>query len=117
MSEGMLLIKDGEGAIAIAGVMGGRNSEIKEDTKTIVIESANFDCDNIRLTSKKLGLRTEASSRFEKGVDAGLTVIAADRVCYLIESIGAGKVIGGSVDVHPVTDRPGTIFEIGRAHV
>ena len=110
LSEGMLLIKDGEGAIAIAGVMGGRNSEIKDDTQTIVIESANFDCDNIRSTSKKLGLRTEASSRFEKGIDAGLTMTAADRVCFLIESIGAGKVVGGSVDFHPVISRRETIF-------
>lgn len=110
LSAGMLLIKDGEGAVAIAGVMGGRNSEIKEDTKTIVIESANFDCDNIRSTSKKLGLRTEASSRFEKGIDAGLTAVAADRVCYLIEAIGAGKVVGGSVDSYPVISRPEPVF-------
>lgn len=101
LSEGMLLIKDRERGIAVAGVMGGLNSEIKEDTDTIIIESANFNGDSIRLTSKKLGLRTEASSRFEKGIDPNLTGAAADRVCRLIEIIGAGTVVGGCADVYP----------------
>ena len=97
----MLMIKDAERSIAIAGVMGGLNSEIEEDTKTIIIESANFNGDNIRTTAKKLGLRTEASARFEKGIDPNLTEAAADRVCRLIELVGAGKVCKGSVDVYP----------------
>ncbi|MFA5634400.1 MAG: phenylalanine--tRNA ligase subunit beta [Anaerovoracaceae bacterium] len=102
LSEDMLLIKDGERSVAIAGVMGGLNSEIVGDTTTIIVESANFQEDNIRSTSKKLGLRTEASSRFEKGVDPELAGTAADRVCYLIELLGAGTVVKGAVDSYPV---------------
>lgn len=101
MESDMLMIKDAERSIAVAGVMGGLNSEIEEDTKTIIIESANFNGDSVRTTAKKLGLRTEASSRFEKGIDPNLTAAAADRVCRLIEMIGAGKVCRGSVDVYP----------------
>lgn len=101
LSSDMLMIKDAERSIAVAGVMGGLNSEITEDTKTIIIESANFDGDSVRKTAKKLGLRTEASARFEKGIDPELTEAAADRVCRLIELIGAGKVCEGSVDVYP----------------
>ncbi|MDD4629451.1 MAG: phenylalanine--tRNA ligase subunit beta [Eubacteriales bacterium] len=101
LSGNMLLIKDGKRGIAIAGVMGGLNSEIKYDTTTILVESANFNGDSIRSTSKKLGLRTEASSRYEKGIDPNLCGKAADRVCRLIELLGAGKVTKGSVDVYP----------------
>ena len=101
LTEDMLLIKDAERGIAIAGVMGGLNSEIEEDTSTIIIESANFSGDSVRATSKKLGLRTEASSRFEKGIDPNLCGAAADRVCRLIELTGAGKVCRGSVDAYP----------------
>ena len=102
LSESMLMIKDAKRSVAVAGVMGGLNSEIKDDTQTIVIESANFNMDSVRLTSKKLGLRTEASSRFEKGLDPELAIKAADRVCYLIEQLGAGVVVGGAVDAYPV---------------
>ncbi|MBQ3612126.1 MAG: phenylalanine--tRNA ligase subunit beta [Firmicutes bacterium] len=101
MTKDMLMIKDAERSIAIAGVMGGLNSEIEEDTTTIIIESANFNGDSVRATSKKLTLRTEASSRFEKGIDPNLCEAAADRVCKLIEMVGAGKVCKGSVDVYP----------------
>ena len=101
LTKDMLLIKDEERGIAIAGVMGGLNSEIEEDTTTIIVESANFSGDSVRATSKKLGLRTEASSRFEKGIDPNLCEAAADRVCRLIELIGAGKVCRGSVDNYP----------------
>ncbi len=101
LSADMLMIRDGERAVAIAGVMGGLNSEIVGDTTTIVIESANFQIDSVRNTSKKLGLRTEASARFEKGVDPELAGIAADRVCRLIELLGAGTVAAGAVDVYP----------------
>ncbi|GAB1475191.1 phenylalanine--tRNA ligase subunit beta [Bacillota bacterium] len=101
LTKDMLLIKDGERSVAIAGVMGGLNSEIVGDTKTIVVESANFSGDSVRSTSKKLGLRTEASSRFEKGIDPELSGKAADRVCRLIEILGAGIVTGGSIDVYP----------------
>ena len=80
LSGDMLMIKDGERSVAIAGIMGGLNSEIVEDTTTVIIESANFLGGSIRSTSKKLGLRTEASSRFEKGIDSELAGRAADRV-------------------------------------
>ncbi len=102
----MLLINDGEKAVAIAGIMGGLNSEILQDTTTTLIESANFNGDNIRSSSKKLGLRTEASARFEKGIDANLCAKACDRVCSLIEEIGAGKVVSGAVDAYLTIDAP-----------
>ena len=101
MEADMLMIKDAERSIAIAGVMGGLNSEIKEGTGTIIIESANFNGDSVRTTAKKLGMRTEASARFEKGIDPNMTEAAADRACRLIEMIGAGKVCEGKVDVYP----------------
>lgn len=101
LSKDMLMIKDAEKSVAIAGVMGGLNSEIEADTNTIVIESANFLGSSVRTTSSKLKLRTEASGRYEKGIDPNLCEAAADRVCALIELIGAGTVVGGSVDVYP----------------
>ncbi len=101
LKKDMLMIKDSERAVAIAGVMGGINSGIEADTNTIVIESANFLDDSVRATSKSLGLRTEASSRFEKGIDPNLAADAANRVCYLAELLGAGTVISRSVDVYP----------------
>ena len=109
MSGNMLLIKDGKRGIGIAGVMGGLNSEIKEDTTTILIECANFSANSIRATSKKLALRTEASSRFEKGIDPNLCETAADRVCKLIELLGAGSVKKGSVDVYPKKASPQSV--------
>lgn len=105
----MLMIKDAERNIAIAGVMGGLNSEIEADTNTIVIESANFNGDSVRTTAKKLGMRTEASSRFEKGIDPNMAEAAADRVCRIIEITGAGKVCRGRVDVYPSPPSAGTI--------
>lgn len=109
LTKDMLMIKDAERSIAIAGVMGGLNSEIEEDTTTIIIESANFNGDSVRSTSKKLTLRTEASSRFEKGIDPNLCEAAADRVCKLIEMVGAGKVCKGRVDVYPNPETAKTI--------
>ncbi|MDR3225651.1 MAG: phenylalanine--tRNA ligase subunit beta [Clostridiales Family XIII bacterium] len=101
LSSEMLLIKDKKKPVAIAGVMGGLNSEVVDDTDTIIVEAANFDADSIRLTSKRLGLRSEASSRFEKGVSAELSGSAADRVCALVAGIGAGTVVRGAVDRYP----------------
>lgn len=95
-----IVIADTEKAIGIAGVMGGFNTEITDSTKYVLLEGANFDSKSVRLTSKRLGLRTEASSRFEKGLDPNLCKLAVDRVCQLIEAIGAGVVIKGSVDVY-----------------
>lgn len=108
LSEDMLLIKDTEKGVAIAGVMGGLNSEVTDDTETILVESANFLGSSVRTTSKKLGLRTEASSRFEKGIDPNLCAEAADRVCRLIEILGAGKVAEGIVDNYPVKEEAKT---------
>ena len=100
MNKGDTLIKDGDRPVAIGGIMGGLNSQVEEDTETILIESANFNRDKIRKTSKALGLRTESSSRFEKGVDPGICHKAADRACQLIEAVGAGKVLKESVDIY-----------------
>lgn len=110
LDEKMLMIHDGQKSIAIAGVMGGLNSEIEKDTNTIIVESANFLGNSVRTTAKRLGLRTEASSRYEKGIDSNLCQDAADRVCYLIELIGAGKVIEGRVDVYPQVEEAKTVL-------
>lgn len=101
LTDDMLMINDAEKPVAIAGVMGGLNSEILDDTHTMVLEAANFFSNSVRLTSKALTLRTEASSRYEKGIDPNLCEEAADRFCYLVESLGAGTVIGGSIDYYP----------------
>ncbi len=101
LTHEMLMIRDTERAVGIAGVMGGENTEISNDTKTILIEVASFDKASIRKTSKDLGLRTEASSRFEKGVSVELPPIVVNRVCQLIEMLGAGEIIGGMIDVYP----------------
>lgn len=97
----MLMITNGKEPVAIAGVMGGENSEITEKTSLIVLESANFNKSSVRLTAKQLGLRTEASSRFEKGVDPELADIAALRATHLLLEIGACEAIEGLIDVYP----------------
>lgn len=102
LDKDMLVITNGEKSLAIAGVMGGANSEIKDKTTSILIESANFKQENIRATSKKLGLRTEASSRYEKGIDKNLVEDAVNRAAQLIEMLGAGTVLKGVVDEYPV---------------
>jgi len=94
-----LVIADAEKAVAIAGVMGGFNSEIEEDTTTVVFESATFDAVSVRLTAQKAGLRTEASSRYEKGLDVNNTIPAINRACQLVEELGCGEVVGGMIDV------------------
>ncbi|MBQ6171991.1 MAG: phenylalanine--tRNA ligase subunit beta [Clostridia bacterium] len=95
-----LVIADAEKPIAVAGVMGGENSEIKPETKTVVFESANFFAPSVRKTSKKLGLRTESSARFEKGLDPLLAEEALDRACELICMLGAGTVVDGTIDIN-----------------
>ncbi len=101
LDDRMLMINDSEKPIGIAGVMGGLDSEIKGDTSMVILESANFYSNSVRTTSKRLTLRTEASGRYEKGIDPNLTEAAADRFCYLVELIGAGKVVGGKIDIYP----------------
>ncbi len=97
----ILMINDGEKEVGIAGIMGGENSKIKDDVKTMVFESACFDGTNIRLSSKKVGLRTEASGKYEKGLDPNLAEEAVNRACQLIEELGAGEVVGGMIDIYP----------------
>lgn len=104
--DSMLMINDANGPVAVAGVMGGLDSEIKPDTETVVLESANFVGSSVRQTSKKLGLRTEASARYEKGIDPNLCEEAADRVCALIDELGYGKVLEGSVDIYKSPEYP-----------
>ncbi len=93
-----LVIADNDRAIAIAGVMGGFNSEIKDDTTTVVFESAMFDAASVRLTAQRVGLRTESSSRFEKGLDYHNTVPAIERACQLVEELGCGEIVTGMID-------------------
>ncbi|MEI6131708.1 MAG: phenylalanine--tRNA ligase subunit beta [Bacillota bacterium] len=94
----MLVIADGERPVALAGIMGGQNSEIKPDTTTVLFESANFLGSGVRATSKRLGLRTESSSRFEKGLDPENALTAINRACELVERLGCGKVAPDLVD-------------------
>ena len=98
----VLMINDGEKEVGIAGIMGGENSKITDDVKTMVFESATFDGTNIRLSAKKVGLRTDASGKFEKGLDPNTAEEAINRACQLIEELGAGEVVGGMIDVYPV---------------
>ena len=97
----MLVIADRNKAVALAGVMGGENSEIKDETVTVVFESANFEGASVRVTGKKNGMRTESSSRFEKGLDPENTIPALLRACELVELLGAGEVVDGLIDVYP----------------
>lgn len=101
LKDTMTLITDPEKVLGIAGVMGGENSEVTPETTTILLESANFNADRIRKTSQQLGLRTEASSRFEKGQDPELSLLAANRACQLLEELEAGDVCPGVIDVYP----------------
>ncbi|MBQ9535698.1 MAG: phenylalanine--tRNA ligase subunit beta [Clostridia bacterium] len=96
-----LLITDPTKAIGIAGVMGGENSEITENTKMIVFESATFSGPSVRTSSRRIGLRSEASGRFEKGLDCENAMPALLRACELIGELGAGTVIGGVIDAYP----------------
>ena len=108
LTPGMLVIADPEGPVALAGVMGGANSEITDETTTIVFESANFLGHSIRKTAIALGMRTDASGRFEKGLDLFATVPAVDRACELVEMLGAGEVFDGTIDV--LAKEPETTF-------
>ena len=102
LDSSMLMICDGEKAIGLAGIMGGENSKITDDVKTMLFEAACFDGANIRISAKKAGLRTDASGKFEKGLYPYNAEAAINRACELIEELGAGEVVGGMVDVFPV---------------
>lgn len=99
LASDMLVIADAERAVAVAGIMGGENSEIKDTTEMIVFESANFDGPTVRKGAKGLGMRTDASALFEKRLDPQMTVEALDRACELVEMLGAGKVSKNYIDV------------------
>ncbi len=103
LDDSVLMICDGEKAVGLAGIMGGENSMITDSVRTMLFEAACFDGTNIRLSSRKVGLRTDASSKFEKGLDPNNAIEAMNRACQLIEELDAGDVIGGVVDVY---DRP-----------
>lgn len=105
LDENDLVIADDKKAVAIAGVMGGLNSEIENNTKTVVFESAVFYGGSIRKTAKKVGLRTESSSRFEKGLSAENALRAANRAIELVELIGAGETVEGKIDVYPTKQK------------
>ncbi|MFR8075411.1 MAG: phenylalanine--tRNA ligase subunit beta [Lachnospiraceae bacterium] len=106
LDENVLVICDGEKSVGIAGIMGGENSMITDDVKTMLFEAACFDGTNIRLSSKRIGLRTDASAKFEKGLDPNNAEEAINRACQLIEELGAGEVVGGIVDVYPTVKEP-----------
>ena len=101
LDENILMICDAEKPVGIAGIMGGENSKITDDVKDILFEAACFDGTNIRLSAKRLGLRTDASGKFEKGLDPNNAEAAINRACALIEELGAGEVVSGMVDVYP----------------
>ena len=96
----ILMINDGEKEVGIAGIMGGENSKITDSVSTMVFESACFNGTNIRLSAKKVGLRTDASGKYEKGLDPNTAKEAVNRACQLIEELGAGEVIGGIIDIY-----------------
>ena len=102
LDDRMLMICDAEKAVGLAGIMGGENSMITDDVKTVLFEAANFDGTNIRLTSKRIGHQTDASQKFDKGLDPNTALEAINRACELMEEFGAGEVVGGCVDYYPV---------------
>ena len=106
MDKDVLMICDGEKAVGIAGIMGGENSMITDNAKTMLFEAACFDGVNIRKSSKRVGLRTDASGKFEKGLDPNNAMAALNRACQLVEELGAGEVVGGAIDVYSKKKEP-----------
>ena len=100
LDSSFLCIKDDETSIGLAGIMGGLNSEIQEDTTEVIFEAANFDGTNIRVNSKKLNLRSESSARFEKDIDPNLAEIAINRACALVCELGCGEIMEGTIDIY-----------------
>ena len=109
LKPGMLVIADGEKPIGLAGIMGGENSEIREDTVSVVFESANFNGTSVRQTALALGMRTEASGKFEKNLDPMMTVPAVQRACELVELLECGDVMDGTIDVINYVPQPKTL--------
>lgn len=109
LNSSMTVISDSQKALAIGGVMGGENSKITGNASAILFESANFNGSNIRLTSKKLGLRTDASGKYEKGIDPNLALIAINRAVSLVEELNCGEVVKGVVDCYPNKREPWTV--------
>ncbi|HAN09882.1 MAG TPA: phenylalanine--tRNA ligase subunit beta [Clostridiales bacterium] len=101
LDDTMIMICDGQKPVAIAGIMGGENSKINNDTKTLLFESANFNGTNIRVNSKKLGMRTDASGKYEKDLDPNLTLDGINLALSLIKELKAGEVVGNLIDVYP----------------
>jgi len=101
LDSSMLVISDCNKAVAVAGIMGGENSMITPNASAILFESANFNGPNVRITAKKLGMRTDASAKYEKGLDPNLSVEAVNRAVQLVETLGCGEVVGGMVDCYP----------------
>ena len=101
LNSNVLCIKDGDKTVALAGIMGGLNSEIQEDTTEVIFECANFDGTNIRVNSKNLGLRTESSARFEKDIDPNLAELALNRACALVCELECGEIMDGTIDLYP----------------
>lgn len=106
LDQNILMINDAEKPVGIAGIMGGENSKITDDVKDMVFEAACFDGTNIRLSAKRLGLRTDASGKFEKGLDPNNALEAINRACQLVEMLGAGEVVGGVVDIYDEVRQP-----------
>ena len=111
LTENMLVIADDTRAVGLAGIMGGENSEIAADTVDVVFESANFDGTCIRKTALALGMRTEASAKFEKGLDPLNTLPAVNRACELVELLGAGEVVDGVIDILNYVPQP-TVLQL-----
>jgi len=115
LDPSILMIKDGEKSVGVGGIMGGENSKITESVHTVVFEAANFNGTNIRLSAKKIGLRTDASSIFEKGLDPANAETAINRACQLVEELGCGEVVGGIIDIYPDPETVETVkFEPDR---
>ena len=110
MDSSVLMICDGEKSIGVAGIMGGENSMITDNVKTMLFEAACFNGTNIRKSAKKIGLRTDASGKFEKGLDPENAQAAIDRACQLVEEMGAGEVVGGMVDVYAEKREPSRVI-------
>ena len=109
LTKGMLVIADDNKAIGLAGIMGGENSEIMDDTTMVVFESANFNGTSIRKTALALGMRTEASGKFEKSLDPMMTIPAVERACELVELLECGDVLNGTIDIINYVPQPKTL--------